>query len=139
MVLSGGRSESLGSNTAVSPQSRSVFEGPVAAGFADEVLEELVVHVGEGLRLRLRHRCQVVHAELEAELLQVLQKPRAPTGKCLERHCHYGHKIMFSNCGPRATPCDGQEPVSLRSPVVLGSAAERTVSSPPPLPTSKTS
>jgi len=57
----------------------SVLEGPVAAGLADEVLEQVVVHVGEGLRLR--HRRQVVHAELEAELLQVLQKPRAPTGQ----------------------------------------------------------
>lgn len=40
------------------------------AGFADEVLQQVMVHVGEGLRLRDGR--QVVNTELEAELLQIL-------------------------------------------------------------------
>lgn len=50
----------------------SVLEGPVAAGFADEVLEQVMVHVGKSLGLG--NSCEVVDAKLEAELLQVLKK-----------------------------------------------------------------
>ncbi len=47
-----------------------VLERPVAAGFADEVLQQIVVHVGEGLRLSDSR--QVVNAKLETELFQIL-------------------------------------------------------------------
>lgn len=57
-------------NTCLDSISQSVFEGPVAAGFADKVLQQIVVHVSEGLRLS--HGRQVVNAKLETELFQIL-------------------------------------------------------------------
>lgn len=60
-----------------------VFEGPIAAGFADEVLEQVVVHVIEGLGLSDGR--QVVDAELEAELLQVLQTQKVRAGKGIKK------------------------------------------------------
>lgn len=50
---------------------QSVFEGPTAAGSADELFEHVAIDLPEGCSLG--HLCQVVHTELEAELLQVLQ------------------------------------------------------------------
>lgn len=52
--------------------SSSVLEGSAAAGFADELLEHGAVRLPEGLGLG--HLGQVVHAEPEAEHLQVLEK-----------------------------------------------------------------
>lgn len=52
----------------------SILEGAVAAGFANEVLEQVVVHVCKGLGLSDGR--EVVDAELEAELLQVLKMKR---------------------------------------------------------------
>lgn len=49
---------------------QSVFEGPTAAGSADELFEHVAIDLPEGCSLC--HLCQVVHTELEAELLQVL-------------------------------------------------------------------
>lgn len=47
-----------------------VLECSVSAGFADEVLQQIVVHVGEGLRLSDSR--QVVNTKLETELFQIL-------------------------------------------------------------------
>lgn len=49
----------------------SVLESAAATGSADELFEHVPVDLPE--RSRLGHLRQVVHAELEAELLQVLQ------------------------------------------------------------------
>lgn len=51
-------------------QGALVLESSTAAGPADELLQHVAVNLPEGGRLR--HLCQVVHAELEAELFQVL-------------------------------------------------------------------
>lgn len=48
----------------------SVFEGSAAAGSAEEILQQVPVHQPESGRLR--HPGQVIDAEFEAELLQVL-------------------------------------------------------------------
>lgn len=47
-----------------------VLEGPVAAGFADEVLQQIVVHISKGLRLSDSR--QMVNTKLETELFQIL-------------------------------------------------------------------
>lgn len=49
----------------------SVLEGAAAAGFVDELLQHGAVHLPE--RCRLGHPRQVVDAEAEAKLLQVLR------------------------------------------------------------------
>lgn len=54
---------------------KSVLEGPIAASFTNEVLEQVVVHFCKGLGLS--DSCKVVDAKLEAELLQVLKMKRA--------------------------------------------------------------
>lgn len=52
-------------------QPRSVLEGAAAAGFVDELLQHGAVHLPESGRLR--HLRQVVDAEAEAKLFQVLR------------------------------------------------------------------
>lgn len=49
---------------------RSVFEGSTAAGSAEEILQQVSVHLPESSRLC--HPSQVIHTEFKAELLQVL-------------------------------------------------------------------
>lgn len=50
--------------------SRSVFEGSAAAGSTYEIFEQVAVDLPESGGLR--HLGQVIHAELKAELFQVL-------------------------------------------------------------------
>lgn len=51
-----------------------VFEGSTAAGSANEILEQVAVDLPESSGLG--HLCQVIDAELKAELFQVLNDRR---------------------------------------------------------------
>lgn len=53
---------------------KSVFEGSTAAGTTNEIFEQVAVNLPESSGLC--HLCQVIDAELEAELFQVLNNKR---------------------------------------------------------------
>jgi hypothetical protein len=55
------------------PVQRSILEGSTAASSADELFEKVAFDLPEGCSLG--HLRQVVHTELKAELLQVLDTP----------------------------------------------------------------
>lgn len=74
---------------------KSVFEGSTTAGSTNEIFEQVAVNLPESSGLG--HLCQVIDAELKAELFQVLNNKRKKTQTI---------KVFFilSKCSPRNPP-----------------------------------
>lgn len=74
-----GSNRALWENCVRTAASGSIFKGSAAAGSAEEILQEVPVHLPESSRLC--HSGQVIDTEFEAELFQVLRRKDQREGK----------------------------------------------------------